>query len=425
MSQTSRLHLPSLIQFVISGVGILVSLPVVLIFCVIGFLTLASGEISSPATHMLFSVVWIAGLVSLLLLPSLILSFRRLVKKHETDSQKIDAQSESPLPHPRNLDLRFTICLVFFFSLVLVAGEFLSRQANLASLFMPPLTILAIGIPLWLVLQLGWHKLYLGSPQRQWGLLSVSLVITPWIILLAEIILIIILGSILITWFTSQPNLVEEINRLTQRLTDAQMDPEIVVQIVRPYFQQPIVIISLLVVSAGLIPMLEEFLKPLGMWVLAFNKLTPQEGFTAGLICGSAFAMFESLGMMASYSGEGWATLVIGRMGTGILHSLSTALTGWGLAVAWSEKKYLGLGAIYLVSVFLHGLWNTFSLLLAFEPFLGTSSINNSPLTTLPSISPLILLTLTIFLIIMLAGSNRLLRRSQVAPLSDDKIIYK
>jgi len=83
-----------------------------------------------------------------------------------------------------------------------------------------------------------------------------------------------------------------------------------------------------------LIPLLEELLKPLAIWILVWRKLTPVEGFVAGLICGSAFGLIESIGNLASISGSDWIIVVLGRTGTGLLHTVATGLVGWGLASA-------------------------------------------------------------------------------------------
>ena len=95
---------------------------------------------------------------------------------------------------------------------------------------------------------------------------------------------------------------------------------------------------------------------------MAGRNLTPAEGFTAGVLSGAGFALFENLGN-ASIGGEGWSTLVTVRISTVLLHVLTTGLTGWALASAWREKRYLRLGLAFTVSIALHGMWNGMAVL--------------------------------------------------------------
>jgi RsiW-degrading membrane proteinase PrsW (M82 family) len=84
--------------------------------------------------------------------------------------------------------------------------------------------------------------------------------------------------------------------------------------------------------------------------------LTPVEGFTAGLLSGAGYALFESLALASG--GEQWAALVFARIGTAGIHILTTGLTGWALVLAWRRRRFLRLAATYVFVVSVHGVWN-------------------------------------------------------------------
>jgi len=55
------------------------------------------------------------------------------------------------------------------------------------------------------------------------------------------------------------------------------------------YINNPFVLYTILALFSGFIPLVEEMLKPLAVWFLVSWRLSPSEGFTAGLISGLAF----------------------------------------------------------------------------------------------------------------------------------------
>ncbi len=49
-------------------------------------------------------------------------------------------------------------------------------------------------------------------------------------------------------------------------------------------------IFGVLAVISGIVPLIEEILKPIALWSLVGKDLTDQEGFVAGLLSGAGFA---------------------------------------------------------------------------------------------------------------------------------------
>jgi hypothetical protein len=166
------------------------------------------------------------------------------------------------------------------------------------------------------------------------------------------------------------------------------------------------------VFTAVIVPLIEEALKPAGVWLLAGRRLTPAAGFAAGVLSGTGYALIESL-LLSSGSGEDWAFLVFARIGTGTIHILTTGLVGWALALAWGENRYLRLGAVYLLAVSIHGLWNSLTLVTAFTNLTPahTQLLSNSSIARLSQFAPYALVGIAGVSFLALIVCNRLLSR--------------
>jgi RsiW-degrading membrane proteinase PrsW (M82 family) len=258
---------------------------------------------------------------------------------------------------------------IFLLPLVLLAGRWVSTQEEIAWLVLPPFHILAIGIPILWLTSLTVRGLPVGSDQRLWGMLSSGSVLSPFLILLLEVA--VVLGGLVI-WvalLSGNPDAMSEISLLTSRLDQARNSPELLLHILQPYLTNEHVIFGAFAFGAVIVPLIEEAFKPLAVWFLAGSRPMPSAGFVAGAICGAGYALAESL-LLSSNGGTEWLSLVLARIGTGVVHILASGLTGWALALAWRKHRregmqgYLGLGIAYLGAVGLHGLWNGLTLLI-------------------------------------------------------------
>jgi hypothetical protein len=338
----------------------------------------------------------------LLLIPSALLGFLHMMGRR--------------VPAPGRLPglLRPTI-LIFFLPLALLVGYWVTSIDTINWLLLPPIHVIAIGLPVLWLLYLGIRKLPTGSLQRIWGVFGSGLVLGPTLIFVSEFFAMLAFGFILLIPLSQQPELQQELNTLLQRLQVSPPSSAGMTQLVAPFFTRPAVILSVLTFIAVIVPLIEEALKPIGVWLLAGSSLTPTEGFTAGLLSGAGYALFESL--VLSSGGQDWVFLVTARIGTAVIHILTAGLTGWALALAWREKRYFILGLTYLAAVFIHGLWNGMTLMITFSSFAETPDLQDTlPLVTrLGSIGPIALgfITLAAFTVLLL--SNRALRRSERA----------
>jgi len=124
-----------------------------------------------------------------------------------------------------------------------------------------------------------------------------------------------------------------------------------------PYLSNPWLIGIGIGYIAIIVPLIEELFKPLAVWLFGRKLTSPVQGFVLGMLSGAAFSIFESLNASADGSAA-WAVIASARAGTGILHIVTSGLMGWGIASAFSEKRYGRLAACYGTAVLLHGVWN-------------------------------------------------------------------
>lgn len=402
MDKTQRTDPLSVLQLVMSALVFLAALA-------IGALLLFAVQINSAGTGVfdqvslpVVSYAWVAILVALLLLPSIFYSALRLFGK---------PAASRPAKYSLGLASIGMIC----WPAVLFLG-FRLAGSPLSWLLIPPLQILAVGLPIWWIFEMGRRGLPSGSPQRVSGLIGVATTLGPVLITLIEVILLIAALVVVFIAIGAQPQMIEQLDQITGQFTGTAADAQLADEFTRQLLLQPGVITLMLIFIAGFVPVIEEIFKTLGMWFLAGKRVTPQQGFVAGMICGAGFALVESLGISTSFAGADWLATVIQRFGTGLLHITATGLTGWGLASAWSARRYLRLAACFSAAVFLHSLWNIFGLLMGFTPFLGDEFTSQLPVASgLGSLAPYVLVLESIVMLLALLWINRRLKLEAAA----------
>ncbi len=403
-STGSAVHWPSAIQFGLSLLAFTMLITSGLGLAAAGLIQYFSepGQEAEGLSLLLRS----AGLVlpALLVLPSAFYALLRLLKP-----------GERPAAGGFRLRLPWAL-LILAFPLVLWLGNSVVDLRFAAPFLLPLLHLLAIGLPVLWLLHLALRRLPLGSPQRAWGVFAAGLVLSPALIIVLELVALMAVILIAVVFITLQPELAEELQELARRFPAGGQDPEALLEELAPFLSRPLVIYGALVYVAGIVPLIEEALKPLGVWLLVRRNLSPAAGFAAGALSGAGYALFESLAL-ATGGGEEWAFQAFIRSGTGIIHIVTTGLTGYALALAWRENRYVRLGIAYLLSVTLHGLWNGLTVLFSFGSLLEGIGAESLPL--LERVVPafpfaIAYLALTGFVLLLLG--NRLLRRPAALP---------
>ncbi len=262
---------------------------------------------------------------------------------------------------------KISFWLFLLWPIIVMIGWFVAGRPMIAAVFLGLINILVAGLPiLWIYIQ-GSKDLKRVHPLDQWRIFGFSLTITPVIIIIVEIIILLMLagfGLLYISYRTSMdPSFERDLVFLSNQVSIRQNDLDAVLEIIKPYMFQPSMIVWGLVIFAGVIPVVEEMIKPLALWSMAGRRISPQEGFVGGLLCGAGFALMENvLYFTATFTAMDWLILALGRAGTGVLHILASGLIGWGLARAWRDGKWVFLGITSFAAIVLHGLWNAVSL---------------------------------------------------------------
>ncbi len=348
------IHWPSAFQFGLSVLAAFLSFSSAIGLVGYGFIQLLNPSGLAQQDLTIFVGAASAFATAVLTLPSAWFSLQRLISRPVTSPAWLRWLSNNPLP---------LAAAVVLLGLSLLVGNFAANNPRLALLLLPPLQILAVGLPLYVYSTLVRWKISAGTPQRNWGIFATGLVLGPLVIIALELLAIVIFAVLAILYVSLQPNLMQELAALGERISAAGNSPDAILRLLEPYLLSPLVILALLLFISGIVPLIEELLKPIGAWFVAGSGLTAAQGFAAGLISGTGYALFENLAL--SNTGTDWTITLIGRIGTGILHVTTAGLTGWALITAVNERRYLRLGLVYLVSVLIHGTWNALALLSA------------------------------------------------------------
>ncbi len=311
----------------------------------LGFVMISLNELitgfSLPAAQITASYLLLGGIafIGLLLIPSVLESGRKLMGR-------------APKPQlPLSLrQLNLALVLIAAGILLVSTG---SIQGGLPFIL---IHVFANGVfAVWMI-QLVQKGLEIGSRQRFWGVFGSGLALAPALALIAEILLLILVGLVWFAYLQSRPDLLQEISQLVNRLPQSAVNPAILERVAGKYLIQPGVMGTILVYLAVMIPLVEELVKPIGVWLLLRRNLTAWEGFFLGALSGAGYALFENLTIGAN--AEVWTVVLISRIGTTAVHMLTSGMVGWGMTAAWSGKRILRLGYAFLAAVILHGVWN-------------------------------------------------------------------
>jgi len=164
----------------------------------------------------------------------------------------------------------------------------------------------------------------------------------------------------------------------------------------------------LLLVVAGIMPLIEELFKTLGVWLLKVRNPDPAESFRIGLLSGGGFALFEGLLSVNSLQLDSlgfaeWAGLILGRFGGSLLHILAGGMIGLAIGKFWQNRKFGSLLLAYLAAWLLHAAWNALALFGGVNPLLNDSQVQ--------AVWPYFALVL--LFLGMLFGFTRLLRKAR------------
>ena len=401
----------TVLQLILSALAALGLWSLSLVLALMGFLNLVGGESIPGGVLPVFLFVAAGAVCGVLLLPSIVFSLGRIIGK------------EISINVPDKWWLRPTVW-IFALPVVLLIGYLVTKNEYLAWIILPFMHILAIGLPVLWFLYLGVRGLGLGSPQRRWGVFDSGLVLGPFLIMMAEVIAFGVVTVLGLGLLMRQPELLQDLIIQMEGLMNSALTPDQMLEELAPFFIQPPVLFVVFIFAAAIVPLIEEALKPIGVWLLVGREITPMGGFTAGLLSGAGYAFFESLAL--SSTSEEWIMVVLARSGTAVIHILTTGLMGWAMVLAWKQGKYLRLALTYIGVVALHGLWNGITLFTAYTVLAG-DLVENIEMPVLVSslggIAPFFLGVIIIGAFLVLIVVNRGFRESQSSSLGEDSAL--
>ncbi len=123
----------------------------------------------------------------------------------------------------------------------------------------------------------------------------------------------------------------------------------------------PMVLLALTVFVAVIAPLVEELFKTLAVWSLLGLDISEGEGYVAGMLSGTAFALVEGMlyaAQTAMTPGNDWLYFLIGRFGGTLIHIFNGGLIGWALTKTRRDRNLARLLVIYALAFTIHGLWN-------------------------------------------------------------------
>lgn len=397
--QSNKTHLASVLTLVVLVLAILFMLSISVIMGVGSIVSLFGGE-AAPASGMIASGAFAFQSVVLVICGWFVLEKAR---GRET--------ADLPFKFPFALWQILPVFGVFFFGTILGGVITLTEIPWLGWLILPLLSVLVIALPIWMFYGLGSNGIEAGPRWRFFATFGLSMTIAPLVMVIIESILLIGIVVVATVYLAvSQPNLFDELSSLMQVLSN-ETNPDLILTQLSPYLANPVLIGTVIGYIALLVPLIEELLKPLAVWLFAWKIESPAQGFVLGMLSGAAFGLFESLNASADGT-VSWSVIVIARAGTSILHMTTSGLVGWGILSAVKEKKIRRFVAAYFTSVLVHGIWN------AAAVGAGLSAIGESigrPEWLFNYAPALIcgLIVMAIGMFAVLTASNRKLHRSE------------
>jgi hypothetical protein len=281
--QTKNTHWPSILILIVLGTCALFVLLFVAATGISSIIALFS-ESGDPAGEMISTFAF--GLELLVLLVCMWFVFQKAQSREQAD-----LSFKFPFA---NWQILAVLGLIGF-SVMLGAAVIYTEVLALAWVTLPFLTLLVIVPPIWIFLGLGTKGIDFGSRWKVFSILGLGLTLAPVTMVVLELIIlfvIIVAGTVFLAF--SQPDLLQEVTAIG-RILQNETDQSVILNLVAPYLSSPAVIVTLIGYIGFIVPLIEELLKPLGVWLFARKFNSPAQGFAMGMLSGGAFAWWKAL----------------------------------------------------------------------------------------------------------------------------------
>ena len=255
---------------------------------------------------------------------------------------------------PRKIGL-----LVLLFVLSLIFGQVILSQNLLPLVSFPPFHIMATVLPALVILALVARGLGQITSHRDivLQLAGGAFVGAPLAFALEALALLSLLGITLVG-LAARPGGQDLLQFWSTHLQDPTQlqDPGFFA----PLFASPRMVAAVLLFVAGIVPLIEESVKTVGVGLMGYRKPTIAQALLWGVAGGAGFAIVE--GLLNTTGGfAAWAPLVVVRIGATLLHCTTGALMGIAWYHALSRRRWARAVGLYAACIAIHGLWNALS----------------------------------------------------------------
>ncbi len=402
------LHWSSLLQLIFSALAAVLLIGVAAILTITGLSQVFAGVSTSSTSAQPFMIAGSLAFAGVLVIPSAWYAWRNITHPG------IEPVSR---PESRYFGLILTVVVLVVVSGTLLLGNWISKNDRISWFLLPILNIIATGLPALWVIYFGTRGLLPHKPQHTWGVFASGLILGPSIILILELILLVVVGIFAFLWIMLNPSLSNQLNSLVFGLQNGIPDTQTIIKTFLPFLLNPVVIFLGFATISVLVPIIEESLKPLGLWFMVGQKITPAQGFGFGVLSGAAFGLFENLGNTSNGVTD-WAVLAGSRVSTLLLHSFTAGLIGWALASAWTQRRFLRLAVSFTIAILIHGTWNGLAVLSAAGSLEGVTSVPlPAGIQQIGTFATAGIFALGLLVLVLFFAFNSVLRHSAPAPL--------
>ena len=307
--------------------------------------------------------------------------------------------------------------LGLLFLLAVFTGNMLLQLDLMPALTFPPMHVLAAILPPLTIVAVVGHTLGGISRWRDVVLQinSGAFLSTFLAFFLESAILLSLLISILVV-IALQPGGLEGIQRLTEQLQDPAGQQGSVE--LGDLIKSPIVVALIFLIFAGIVPLIEEAVKTIGLGLMAYRRPRLAEALLWGVAGGAGFGLAE--GLFNSAGGlDAWAPIVLLRVGASLLHCFTGALMGLAWYAVLARRRWIWALGLYAASVGVHGLWNGLTATMALLSLGATGSQAAGPEPVLANVGAVtvggLLVLLALLVGLGLVGLVRYVRQRDTA----------
>ena len=286
--------------------------------------------------------------------------------------------------------------LLLFYLPIIVVGQILISLDLWPALTFPLFHILAAAIPPLAILAFAASMFKATLPRWRDVTLQLAsgIFLSTLIGFITEIVLGVLLFLAVALGAALRPAGLASLEQLAENLQDPFFiqNPDNVLSLI----MSPPVLVTGAIIVVVLAPLIEELIKPLGVYLMSYRRPSRAQVFLWGLASGAGFALAENL--FNTIAGlDVWAVVMVFRLGGTAMHCLGSCLVALGWRDFLVERHPWPLVRAYAISAATHSLWNLSAIGLAGLSMFTLGQSNETILALIGGIA----LLLVVFLFVL------------------------